>query len=196
MTEASDRQPLVSIIINNYNYERFVAHAIESALQQAYSQVEVIVVDDGSIDHSREIIQGYHGRIIPILKENGGQASALNAGFAVSHGEVIVFLDADDLLLPTMVNDVVDVFLSKSGIIRVQYRMAVIDEYNRRTGVENQKGTSRPEWDVHNKRSYFHSIFPGYRPAEMRFQLRHYNRLCRYQKIATEALELIGIWFT
>lgn len=156
MTEASDRQPLVSIIINNYNYDRFVAYAIESALQQAYSQVEVIVVDDGSNDHSREIIQGYSGRIIPILKENGGQASALNAGFAVSHGEVIVFLDADDLLLPTMVNDVLDVFLSNSGIIRVQYRMAVIDEYNRRTGVEKpERHIPVPSGDVHKQALIF-----------------------------------------
>ena len=86
MNMSLDRLPLVSIIVNNYNYERFVAQAIESALQQTYSPVEVIVVDDGSVDHSREIIQGYGGRIQPVLKENGGQASALNAGFAASRG--------------------------------------------------------------------------------------------------------------
>ena len=147
-----DQPPLVSIIINNYNYERFIAEAIESALQQAYSQVEVIVVDDGSIDHSKEIIQGYSRHINLVLKENGGQASAINAGFAISRGEIVVFLDADDLLLPSMVKDVVDVFLSRPEIIRVQYRMAVIDEYSQRTGVEKpERHIPVPSGDVHEQ---------------------------------------------
>ncbi len=131
-----NRPPLVSIIINNYNYERFVGQAIESALQQTYPNVEVIVVDDGSTDRSPEIIRGYHGRILPLIKENGGQSTALNAGFKSSHGEIIIFLDADDLLLPTAVEDVIDVFSSRPDLVRVEYRMAVIDENNRRTGVE------------------------------------------------------------
>lgn len=152
MTESLDRLPLVSIIINNYNYERYLAQAIDSALKQAYSQVEVIVVDDGSTDSSREIIQGFSGRINSVLKENGGQASALNAGFAISQGEVVVFLDADDVLMPSMVKDVVEVFLSKLEIIRVQYRMAVIDEYGRRTGVEKpEKHIPVPSGDVHKQ---------------------------------------------
>jgi hypothetical protein len=147
-----DQQPLVSIIIDNYNYDRFVAQAIESAVQQTYPRVEVIVVDDGSNDRSREIIQHYRGRINTILKENGGQASAINAGFEVSRGEVIIFLDADDLLLPSTAEQVVQAFLSKPGIIRVQYRMAVIDEYGQRTGVEKpEKHIPVPEGDVHQQ---------------------------------------------
>jgi glycosyltransferase involved in cell wall biosynthesis len=152
MKVSSDQLPLVSIIIDNYNYERFVAQAIESALQQTYSPVEVIVVDDGSIDHSREIIQDYDGRIKSVLKENGGQASALNAGLIVSRGDVVIFLDADDTLMPSMVKDVVDVFLSKPDIIRVQYRMAVIDEYSNRTGVEKpERHIPVPSGDVHKQ---------------------------------------------
>jgi glycosyltransferase involved in cell wall biosynthesis len=68
--------PLVSIIINNYNYGRFLPDAIASALRQTYERVEVLVVDDGSTDHSREVMTSYGDQIIPILKENGGQASA------------------------------------------------------------------------------------------------------------------------
>src|SRR5690242_8378341 len=89
---------LVSIIVNNYNYGRFVGEAIESALGQTYRNTEVIVVDDGSTDNSREVIAGYGSRIIPVLKENGGQGSAFNAGFAASRGEYVLFLDSDDLL--------------------------------------------------------------------------------------------------
>src|SRR5437762_9779476 len=92
---------LASIIIDNYNYGRFLRDAIDSALAQTYPHAEVIVVDDGSTDNSREVIASYGDRIKPILKENGGQGSAFNAGFAASSGDVILFLDADDLLVST-----------------------------------------------------------------------------------------------
>ncbi|NES96567.1 MAG: glycosyltransferase [Desertifilum sp. SIO1I2] len=103
-------QPLVSIAINNYNYGQFLSDAIESALQQSYVNCEVIVVDDGSTDNSREIMASYGDRIIPVLKHNGGQASAFNAGFAASRGEIVCFLDADDLFLPDKVTAVVQAF--------------------------------------------------------------------------------------
>src|SRR5438093_8099671 len=82
-----------SIIISSYNYGRYLSAAIESALHQTYQNTEVIVVDDGSTDDSREVIAGYANRIKPVLKENNGQASALNAGFKVSRGDVIFFVD-------------------------------------------------------------------------------------------------------
>jgi glycosyltransferase involved in cell wall biosynthesis len=101
-------QPLVSILINNYNYGHFLADAIDSALAQTYPHVEVIVVDDGSTDHSRAVIANYGDKIISVLKANGGQASAFNAGFAAAQGEIICFLDADDICLPTKVAEVVN----------------------------------------------------------------------------------------
>jgi glycosyltransferase involved in cell wall biosynthesis len=88
--------PLVTILINNYNYGRFLTDAIDSALNQTYRNLEVIVVDDGSTDDSPEIVASYGNRIISVLKENGGQASAFNAGFAASRGEIICLLDSDD----------------------------------------------------------------------------------------------------
>ncbi len=100
-------EPLVSILINNYNYGRFLREAIDSALNQTYRNTEVIVVDDGSTDDSRAIIASYGDKIFPVLKENGGQASAFNAGFAASRGEIICFLDSDDVWLPTKVQSVV-----------------------------------------------------------------------------------------
>src|ERR1700719_288784 len=87
---------LVSIIIPNYNYARYLRIAIDSALAQTYAPVEVIVVDDGSTDNSREVIESYGDRITPIIKTNGGHGSALNAGYAASRGEIVIFLDADD----------------------------------------------------------------------------------------------------
>lgn len=103
-------KPKVSILINNYNYERFLQEAIDSALNQTYSHTEVIVVDDGSTDNSQKIIASYGDKIIPVLKSNGGQASAFNAGFAASQGDILCFLDSDDLCLPEKVAEVVDAF--------------------------------------------------------------------------------------
>jgi GT2 family glycosyltransferase len=118
--------PLASIIINNYNYARFLGKAIESALAQTYANVEVVIVDDGSTDDSGSVIAQYQDRVIAILKENGGQASALNAGVARSRGDFISFLDADDLLLPDIVSEVVAAFLDHPGTTLVQYRLAVV----------------------------------------------------------------------
>jgi glycosyltransferase involved in cell wall biosynthesis len=100
--------PLVSILINNYNYGQFLPAAIESALSQTYDRVEVVVVDDGSQDDSRAIIGRYGDRIIAVMKPNGGQASAFNAGFAASQGDVLCFLDADDYCHPHKARQLVD----------------------------------------------------------------------------------------
>jgi glycosyltransferase involved in cell wall biosynthesis len=102
--------PLVSILINNYNYERYLSDAIASALEQTYTTFEVIVVDDGSTDNSLRVVDAYGDRVKLIAKDNGGQASAFNAGFEASSGDIICFLDSDDLFLPDKLARVVKVF--------------------------------------------------------------------------------------
>ena len=96
--------PLVSIIINNYNYAHFLRPCIQSALNQEESADEIIVVDDGSTDNSLEIAERFSRTITIIAKKNGGQASAYNSGFAASTGDLVCFLDADDLLYPNAVS--------------------------------------------------------------------------------------------
>lgn len=120
--------PLVSIIINNYNYERFLGDAIDSAINQTYPYVEVIVVDDGSTDNSRELISSYENRIIPLLKENGGQASAFNAGFAASRGEIICILDSDDTFLSDKVAEVVNIFNHHQDIGWCFHTLRLVDK--------------------------------------------------------------------
>jgi glycosyltransferase involved in cell wall biosynthesis len=116
---------LVSVVVNNYNYGRFLRDAIDSALAQTYAPLEVVVVDDGSTDDSREIIAAYGDRVISLLKENGGQTSAFNAAFAACRGDVIVFLDADDVLLPNTVADAVRRF--EPGVTKVHWALSVVD---------------------------------------------------------------------
>lgn len=129
--------PLVSIIIGNYNYERFVGQAIDSALKQTYQNIEVIVVDDGSKDKSREVIAQYGEQVIPILKENGGQPSNYNAGFAQSKGEIICFLDSDDMFVPDKVEKIVKIFNSSEEIGWCFHSMQLIDVDNYHLSVTN-----------------------------------------------------------
>ena len=107
-------KPLVSVIINNYNYEQFVGEAICSALRQTHDRIELIVVDDGSTDDSRAVIEGYGNEIVTVFKINEGQASGFNAGFAKSSGEIICLLDADDLFLPNKVETIVEAYDDES----------------------------------------------------------------------------------
>lgn len=116
----------VSIVINNFNYGRFLKEAIDSALAQTYPYKEVIVVDDGSTDNSKEIIKSYGLKIQPLFKKNGGQASAFNAGFNLSKGDLILFLDADDRLHPTACEKAA--LLWKNDIVRIQFDMRLILE--------------------------------------------------------------------
>ncbi len=126
--------PLVSVIISNYNYENYLRDAVDSALGQTYSNIEVIVVDDGSTDGSRDVIASYGDRIIAVLKENGGQASTCNVGYRRSKGEIVIFFDADDMLLPDTVGRVVAAFQSEAGVAKVQYRLQHVDSSGTPTG--------------------------------------------------------------
>lgn len=122
----------VSIVICNHNYEAFVAQAIESALGLDWPNVEIIVVDDGSTDDSRNIIATFADRVTTIYQPNSGQWAACNAGFARSCGDVVIFLDSDDLLDPSLIRKLAQVW--RPGLSKVQVQMRVIDEHGRPTG--------------------------------------------------------------
>jgi glycosyltransferase involved in cell wall biosynthesis len=122
-------KPLVSIIINNFNYERYLEQAIRSALSQSWEAIEVVIVDDGSTDSSREIIERYKDRCTVILKPNGGQASALNAGLRAALGEYFLFLDSDDYLFPQAVETMVGRF--PENYARVYCRPRLVDGDNK-----------------------------------------------------------------
>lgn len=91
-------KPFVSVLIDTYNHERFIEEAIVSVLEQDLpaSDREILVVDDGSTDRTQEIVRKFEPRVHLLRKENGGQASAFNAGIPECRGEIIGFLDGDD----------------------------------------------------------------------------------------------------
>ena len=101
--------PLVSVLIANYNYAKYIGEALDSMLCQTYPHFEVIICDDGSTDSSREVIEQYasrDSRIKLVCKENGGVASALNTAYMQSNGQIICLLDADDYFAPEKVQKV------------------------------------------------------------------------------------------
>ena len=87
----------VSIIIPVYNGEKYIKEAIESALNQTYTNIEIIVVNDGSKDNTDEICKSYGNKIKYIKKENGGVATALNTGIKEAKGQYVAWLSHDDL---------------------------------------------------------------------------------------------------
>jgi len=104
--------PRVTALINTYNYGRFIEEAIESVLAQDFpvSEMEILVVDDGSTDDTPERVAKFHDRVRYLRKSNGGQASAVNLGHQQARGEIIALLDADDLWVPQKVRRVVETF--------------------------------------------------------------------------------------
>jgi hypothetical protein len=125
----------VDIVIDNYNYAQFLPAAIESALAQTHERVRVIVVDDGSSDNSAEVAQRYGDRVTVVLKENGGHASAFNAGFERCEGDVVILLDADDLLHPHAAAEAAAVFAADERVAKTQSRMEVVDAEGGSTGL-------------------------------------------------------------
>jgi glycosyltransferase involved in cell wall biosynthesis len=115
----------ISIVITVYNYERYVGLAIDSALNQTRPADEIVVVDDGSIDGSRQIIAGYGDRIRAVFQANQGNIAAFEVGYREATGDVLLFLDADDILLPTAVEAVVAHW--REGVSKVQFNLEIID---------------------------------------------------------------------
>lgn len=124
--------PLISIVIPNYNYEDYVGQAIDSALGLDWPNLEVIVIDDGSTDRSREVISRYGDRIKTIYQENSGQLVGCNKGFAMSRGEIVIFLDSDDVLYPELAREVMAIWTPQ--VSKVQVQMRAIDAQGQATG--------------------------------------------------------------
>ena len=96
----SPAEPLASVIIPNYNHAQYIGDAIRSVLAQTYHNYEIIVVDDGSTDNSREEVAQFGGKVKYIYQSNAGLSAARNTGIQASKGSLIGVLDADDMYGP------------------------------------------------------------------------------------------------
>ncbi len=122
--------PLVSVVIPNYNHARFVGDAIRSVLNQSFCSYEIIVVDDGSTDDSREVIEKFGGRVRGIYQENAGLSAARNAGIRAAQGAFIGLLDADDMYEPNYLGTLVNALESRPDAEGVYCGYRFVDENN------------------------------------------------------------------
>lgn len=130
---------LVSVIIPVYNRAELVRETVESVLEQTYRNLEVILINDGSTDHSLEIIQGLqkeHPDIIKVItQENQGQIAARNRGIGEAHGRYIAFLDSDDLWVPDKLEQQIPLF--KKGVGLVYGSVELIDGTGKNIGYDH-----------------------------------------------------------
>jgi cellulose synthase/poly-beta-1,6-N-acetylglucosamine synthase-like glycosyltransferase len=139
----------VVILIDNFNYGRFLGPAITSALEQTYEHCQVVVVDDGSEDDSRAVIATFGDQITPVFKVNGGQASAINAGYAAATGDIWFMLDADDVLETGIVESAVAEFERFPAAARVQFPLRLIDRVGKPLqGTVPRDSTAMPSGDL------------------------------------------------
>jgi glycosyltransferase involved in cell wall biosynthesis len=109
--------PTVSIIIPTYNRAILVKESIQSVLEQTYTDYEIIVVDDGSTDNTRETVAAFSDKIIYVYQQNRGRSNARNHGISLAKGNYIAFLDSDDLFLPGKLEKQVEVMEKNPGVL-------------------------------------------------------------------------------
>jgi glycosyltransferase involved in cell wall biosynthesis len=126
--------PLVTALINSYNYARYLPFAINSVLNQTYPNIEIIVVDDGSTDHTEELQAHYEGKVRWVRTVNGGQGHAFNIGIPLANGELTMLLDADDMWVPEKVERMVAMARRNPQAALLYHRFQNIDKYGKEAG--------------------------------------------------------------
>lgn len=124
-------EPLVTVVIPTYNGADYLDAAIRSVLDQTYKRIELIVLDDGSTDHTSSVLKRYEGMFTCERHDNMGQANTLNKGWAMSKGELLSYLSADDVLLPHAVEEAVRCLNRHPSIVLAYCDYNLIDERSR-----------------------------------------------------------------
>lgn len=132
--------PQISIVIPAYNCDRYIGQAIESILNQTYSAYEIIVVDDGSQDNTREALQPYSQHIHYVYQQNQGVSVARNHGLNLARGEFIVFLDGDDTFLP-------DKLTTQLAVFEAQPQLGLVQSGWRRVNQQGETLMDATPWD-------------------------------------------------
>jgi glycosyltransferase involved in cell wall biosynthesis len=124
-------KPIVSIVIPAYNQASYVREAVESVLNQDYPDIELIVIDDGSTDNTRTILQTIDGCFSWETQPNRGQALALTRGWQIARGDILGYLSADDILMPTAVREAVCELANNMETAVVYCDFNLIDPHSR-----------------------------------------------------------------
>lgn len=121
-------EPCVSIVVPAYNHARYLAEAVDSVLRQTYPHVELIVLDDGSMDGTRKVLEGYGARFRWESQPNMGQAATLNKGWAMAKGEILGYVSADDYLHPEAAARAVQALSADPSAVLVYCDFNQVDE--------------------------------------------------------------------
>ena len=155
--------PLVSIVIPSYNVGRYVGAAIDSVLRQSYPRIEVIVVDDGSTDDTASRLAAYLDRVVAIHQRQSGIGAARNAGISRSKGELLGFLDADDLF-------VADKIARQVAVLRDDHRLdAVFGHVEEFFDGDKEASSGRP--------TVRHGTHPAYMAQTMLIRREAFDRV-------------------
>jgi glycosyltransferase involved in cell wall biosynthesis len=130
MTGRGVTQPLVSIVVPSYNHERYLPEAIDSVLAQDYPSIELIVIDDGSTDGSRAVLERYGDRFHWETQPNQGQVATLNRAWLMSKGDILGYLSADDVLMPGAVSAAVACLESHPDAVLAYCDFNLIDPHS------------------------------------------------------------------
>jgi len=123
-----NKLPLVSIVTPSYNQGNYIRQTIDSVLEQDYPNIEYLVIDGGSSDSTLDVLREYGTQIQWLSEKDGGQAEAINKGWRMSHGQIITWLNSDDLLLPGAVRRAVDEFIQYPDAAVVFGELELVDE--------------------------------------------------------------------
>lgn len=136
--------PLFTILINAYNYGHYIEQAIQSALSQTIPRelFEVLVIDDGSTDGTKEVVAGFGDTVRYHFQENAGQAAAFNAGLLLAQGQYIAFLDADDFFAADKLQLVREFLHANQDVDLLYHPLVLVDAAARKLGVFPQSSTT------------------------------------------------------
>ncbi|MCL5292010.1 MAG: glycosyltransferase [Actinobacteria bacterium] len=127
-------KPLVSITTPSFNQGKFIEDTIKSVLEQDYPNIEYIVVDGGSTDNTLDILKRYEDRLIWISEPDEGQSDAINKGFKMAKGEIIAWLNSDDIYMPGAISTAVDFLVKRPDVVMVYGEGYTIDEHGENRG--------------------------------------------------------------
>ncbi len=151
----TEKDTVISVIIPSYNHEKYIKTAIESVLNQSYSDLELIIIDDGSKDNSKEIINTYTDtRIRTIFQENRGAHAAINKGMQIAKGEFFTILNSDDFYSPKRLEKCLRIFDSKPEIDFISTWINIIDNNDKILGVKKAWQNMEP-WPISDKTHTF-----------------------------------------
>ena len=195
-------QPLVSIVTPLYNQKRFIEETLHSVLSQSYDALEYIVVNDGSTDGSRAVLDKYSDRITIVDQPNSGQARALNHGWSISKGTYIGYLSSDDILAHNCVEQLVARLEADEGVVCAYPNCNLISPASELL----KRGVSRP-FDLEELigaqechigpgalwRASTHRLIGGWRPElKLAPDREYWMRLAAHGRFYFETQELAG----